>query len=109
MALYRPATATTAITALSTLGTPESQRTLVNLASQSSLSNEVRRNAAKAFRTSAQARGVLLTTDEILAQYDRYNASAEADAETQEILGAVLDAIEGARATARSTTPPAGL
>jgi CheY-like chemotaxis protein len=108
LALYRPATATTAIAALAKLGTPEGQRTLVNLASQSTLPGSVRRDATQAFRTSVQARGVLLTTDEILAQYDRYNASAAADAETQEILGSVLDAIESRR-DARSPTPPPGL
>jgi CheY-like chemotaxis protein len=109
MAMYRPATAATAMNALTKLGTAESQRTLLNLASQSALPGGVRRDAAKAFHASVQARGVLLTSDEILAQYDRYNASASADVETQEILGSILDAIEVAAATARSPTPPPGL
>jgi CheY-like chemotaxis protein len=108
LALYRPATATTAIRALAKLGTPQSQRTLVNLASQSILAGSLRRDAAQAFHTSVQGRGVLLTTDEILALYDRYNASATADTETQEILGSVLDAIESRR-SARSPAPPPGL
>jgi CheY-like chemotaxis protein len=106
LALYRPATATTAITALAKLRTSDSQRTLVNLASQSTLPGSVRRDAAQAFRTSIQASGVLLTTAEILAQYDRYNASADADAETQEILGSVIDAIESRRDTSSPTPPP---
>ena len=38
--------------------------------------------------------GVLLTTDEIRIQYDTYNASESADAETQKLLGSVLDTIE---------------
>jgi hypothetical protein len=108
MALYRPATSTTAITALAKLGTPESQRTLVNLASQSALPGSMRRDAAEAFSAAVAARGVLLTTDEILAQYERYNASAEADAETQEILGSLLDAIESRRHAA-SPVPASGL
>jgi hypothetical protein len=35
-----------------------------------------------------------LTTDEILRQYDLYNANAGADPDTHAVLGAVLDAIE---------------
>jgi CheY-like chemotaxis protein len=96
-ALYQPRTATIAVAALAKLGTPESQRTLINIASQSSLAADSRRHAAEAFRTSVGAYGVLLTTDEILSQYDRYNASATADAQTQQILGSVLDAIESRR------------
>jgi hypothetical protein len=40
-----------------------------------------------------------LSTDEILTQYDRYNAtrSAVADVDTQQILGQLLDAIESRR------------
>ena len=38
--------------------------------------------------------GILLTTAEITRQYDRYNASEALDGGTQEVLGAVLDAIE---------------
>jgi hypothetical protein len=40
---------------------------------------------------------VLLTTDQILMQYDRYNASETADADTQRVLGSLLDAIESRR------------
>ena len=50
--------------------------------------------AAEAFRASVAAHGVLLTTDQILAQYDRYNASETADAATQKVLARVLDVIE---------------
>jgi hypothetical protein len=63
--------------------------------------------AVAAFRTSVAENGVLLTSDEIVAQYDRYNASARADVDTQQILGAVLDAIESRRAEERPATVPA--
>ena len=44
-------------------------------------------------------RGTLLTSDEILRQYDRYNAGENYDAETQQVLADLLDTIE-ARAKA---------
>jgi hypothetical protein len=104
-ALYQPRTATIAVAALAKLGTPESQRTLVNLASQTSLPAEVRHRADEAFRTSVRAHGVLLTTDEILTQYNRYNASATAGAQTQAILGSLLDTIESRRDAHIPATP----
>jgi hypothetical protein len=104
-ALYRPNTSTTAVTALAKLGTPESQRTLVNLASRSSLAAGARQHAAEAFRENVRAHGVLLTTDEIHDQYDRYNASATADTQTQAILGALLDTIESRRDSHRPVPP----
>jgi hypothetical protein len=36
----------------------------------------------------------MLTNDEILQQYERYNASANLDAETQEILGSILNVLD---------------
>jgi len=92
-ALYG-STATPAIATLAKLGTRKSQAALANFVSQSSLSAEARSQAAEAFRESVSAHGLLLTTSEILAQYDRYNASERADAETQRVLGALLDTIE---------------
>jgi hypothetical protein len=38
--------------------------------------------------------GVQLTREQIRTQYERYNASEFADAETQEILGQILDVLE---------------
>jgi hypothetical protein len=93
-ALYQPAAAASAIVALSRFGTAGSQRALVTFASQRTLPIEARKQAAAAFAASVQAGGVLLTKDEILAQYAIYNASATADADTQKVLGALLDAIE---------------
>ena len=47
-----------------------------------------------AFVASTEKHGILLRADEILAQYDRYNQSATADAATQQILGTILDCLE---------------
>jgi CheY-like chemotaxis protein len=103
-ALYGTTAAAPAIAALADLGTAESQLALVNFASQASLPVEIRSQAAEAFRKSVAARGLLLTSSEILAQYDRYNAGERADADTQRILGALLDAIETRRGSQLS--PP---
>ncbi|MFO0869613.1 MAG: hypothetical protein U0935_11830 [Pirellulales bacterium] len=68
-------------------------RALIDLASSNRPATE-RRAAASAFRDAVRRRGLLLTREEILRQYERYNQSASADRETQEILGLLLDAIE---------------
>jgi CheY-like chemotaxis protein len=104
-ALYRADAAKSAITALGKLGTAESQSSLVDFASQATLPLESRSQAAEAFRASVAAHGVLLTNDQILTQYDRYNASETADADTQRVLGLLLDAIESRRD--RQPLPPA--
>jgi len=79
---------------LAHLGTPDAQRALVDVASTNALPLETRQRAAEAFRDSVVRRGKLLTTGEIERQYDRYNASETLDAETQRVLGFVLDVIE---------------
>ena len=53
----------------------ESQRALVELASRFTQPLDVRQAAAKAFRISTRKYGILLTTDEIRRQYDRYQRS----------------------------------
>jgi len=75
-------------------GSPLAQRALVAVASQNTRDLRERQAAAQAFDIAVQRRGLLLTQDEILLQYDRYNRSATLDRETQRVLGAVLDAIE---------------
>jgi CheY-like chemotaxis protein len=107
-ALYRPDAASLAISALSQLGTPESQQLLVNFASERTLPSAGRARAVEAFRASVAKFGVLLTSEEILTQYDRYNASATAEAQTQQILGQLLDVIESRR-HAQRTPAPTGL
>jgi hypothetical protein len=99
-ALYLPEMSGRAVDALAQLGTSDSQRTLVVFASHLSVPIEARRQAARAFATSVQRHGLLLTEAEILQQYDRYNASQSLDAATQQVLGSVLDSIESLRAQA---------
>ena len=79
---------------LGLLGSPESQRALVTLASQHGRPLAERQAAAEAFAQAVQRRGLLLTRDEILLQYDRYNRSAALDPGTQQVLGTILEAIE---------------
>ena len=76
------------------LGTPDAQRELVNLAGQSGLPVSDRQIVANAFDRSVQKSGLLLTTSEILEQYDRYNASQKQSVESQGILSSILDTIE---------------
>lgn len=83
-----------AANALGLLATPDAQRTLLEVANQAARPLLDRQAAAKAFETSVERRGILLTGGEILAQYDRYNESADADVGTQELLGSILDVIE---------------
>ena len=50
--------------------------------------------AAEAFSDSTERFGIMLTRQQMLTQYDVYNASESLDEPTQQLLGAVLDAIE---------------
>lgn len=92
--LYIPGFAEKASTVLAGLGTPNSQRELVNFASQSGLPIADREKVVQAFADSVNKGGTLLTSVEIQQQYDRYNASKTESKETQEVLGAILDVIE---------------
>jgi hypothetical protein len=83
-----------ALRVLGLFATPSAQRTLVAVASQNGRPLADRQAAAAAFEVAVQRRGLLLTHDEILSQYDRYNASATLDRGTQQVLGAILDSIE---------------
>jgi hypothetical protein len=89
-----PELATAALGVLGRLGSATVQRTLVETASATARPLELRQAAAAAFIENVRRFGTLLTIDEIRLQYDRYNASETLDAPTQELLGAVLDAIE---------------
>jgi hypothetical protein len=97
-ALYLPHMTESSIASLALLGTPSSQRALVDFASQRELPVEPRKQAVAAFAASVAANGILLTEEEILRQYNRYNASASADADTQQVLGTILDTLESRRA-----------
>ncbi|MCO6045217.1 hypothetical protein NG895_14995 [Aeoliella sp. ICT_H6.2] len=82
---------------LAKMGTHESQVALAAYANAPALSIESRRAAASAFADSVQQFGLRLTADEIVRQYDLYNASATSSKETQQVLGSLLDAIEAGR------------
>ena len=79
---------------LAELGTPSSQAELANRASLRGMPIEARQAAAEAFKTSIEKHGLLLSRDQILLQYDRYNASEFSDEATQQVLSSLLDAIE---------------
>ncbi len=106
-AAWNPAVSKAATTALGLLGSAAAQRTLVDVASSEALPLDVRQTAAKSFCDSVLKHNILLTTSEVLRQYDRYNASEAADRPTQELLAAMLDAVEARNAPIRGRTKPA--
>lgn len=93
-ALFVPHLASDAIRVLANLGTPRCQRALVDLASRWTQPMELRLAAAQAFRQTTEQDGILLTTEQILLQYDRYNRSENLDTGTQQVLALILDCIE---------------
>jgi hypothetical protein len=93
-AVLVPQLSESASAVLGKLGTPAAQRKLIDVASQTLFPLSARRHAARAFSESVRKHGVLLTKDEILRQYERYNASEKLSKETQIVLALVLDSIE---------------
>ena len=79
---------------LGNLGTPHAQRQLADVASQHQLPLEIRQAAVAALQHAFKRHGILLTTEQIRLQYDRYNTSESLPEETQQVLSAVLNAIE---------------
>ncbi len=53
-----------------------------------------RRAAVDAFTVAVGRRGILLTREQLLRQYELYNASEFMDRDTQQVLAGVLDALE---------------
>lgn len=92
--------------ALGAFGTPKAQVALVDLISQNARPLDERQMALAAFRVAVARRSLRLTRSEILRQYERYNQSERLDADTQQVLGAVLDVIESVDA-AKESSPPA--
>ena len=92
--LYIDPLAAPSIRVLAAAGSAESQTALADYASSQTLPIAARRAAAAALAKSVERFGVQLTADQIHSQYDRYNASETADADTQQVLGQVLDALE---------------
>jgi hypothetical protein len=79
---------------LGQLGTPRAQQALVEYANVQTHPLPDRQAAADAFRDAVTRRGLLLTRRQLLQQYDIYNASEFLDEGTQQVLAAILDAIE---------------
>ena len=92
--LASPSRAASTCRVLGEMGTPDAQRRLLQFASNLQLPLELRQVAADAFAVAVQKRGVMLSRQEIMAQYERYNASAEESAESRILLGTLLDVLE---------------
>ncbi|WDI44826.1 hypothetical protein [Bremerella sp. P1] len=90
---------------LGKLGTPAAQTALVDYASDPFNPAALRQACADALKSAIERRGILLTKDQIVAQYDRYNASEELDPETQAVLGKILDIIEAPTQDVRFDQP----
>jgi hypothetical protein len=104
--LFNPDLAPQALRVLAALGTAESQSTLLDYASGTSVPIESRRAAVEALAANFKQFGIQLTTDQLRVQYDRYNASETADADTQQVLGSILDLIEKKDETTQPPAPP---
>ncbi|TWT73492.1 hypothetical protein Pla123a_38280 [Posidoniimonas polymericola] len=105
-AVNRSSDIASTIPSLALVGTPESQTSLLNLANQDVLPVATRDAAAAGFDQSVQKHGLLLTRQQIVGQYDRYNASETESPDTQRVLGAVLDSIESLRDESLSGETP---
>jgi hypothetical protein len=92
--LYIPELSVPSIQVLAALRSAESQPALVDYASSQTFPIDARRAAATAFAANVKRFGLQLTRAQALTQYDRYNASETADADTQQVLGQILDVIE---------------
>jgi HEAT repeat protein len=93
-ALYNPKLAVKAIGVLANINSAESQQALVEVASRFTQPLALRQAAARAFRQNTQRYGILLTTEQIRQQYQRYNESEKMDRATQHVLGLILDCLE---------------
>jgi CheY-like chemotaxis protein len=92
--IYLPGLAEQGSALLQSLGTANAQRELLNFVGQSGFPLESRQAAAQAFAETIKRGGTMLTREEVLQQYHRYNASAVESAEAQQLLGSILDALE---------------
>lgn len=96
-ALYVPALSLDVTRLFGLLGSPTAQRALIAMVNEHALPIEQRQAAAHAFQQAVDRRGILLRTNEIVAQYSRYNASRNLAKETQDVLASVLDILESHR------------
>jgi len=97
-ALYSPDLGQDAAKALGLLATPAAQRALINAASENARTVADRKAAADGFAEAVKRRRILLTKAEMKLQYERYNLARNLPAETQQILGQLLDTIESVTA-----------
>lgn len=93
-ALQTPGLEPLAIQILAQLATPAAQMELVEAVSREVWPLDLRLAALGGFGEAVKKRGVQLTTEQILRQYERYNQSAHRDPAVQRLLGLVLDWIE---------------
>jgi CheY-like chemotaxis protein len=93
-ALFIPELAPQATTILANTGTPEAQKALIELASRWTQPLPRRKAAVEALWNNAEGYGILLTSAEILRQYDRYNESETLDPPSQQVLSAILNCLE---------------
>jgi hypothetical protein len=107
-ALFTPQLSTKAARVLGLLGSPDAQQSLITLASQHARPLAERQAAAQGFDLAVQRHGLLLTRDEILLQYDRYNQSESLDSGTQQVLASILDTIERPSQQANAATDATG-
>lgn len=106
-AIYLPGVTADAARALVGIGSPEAQTVLVDYASGPTQQLADRQAAAQAFCDSVRRWGILLTTSQLAAQYDRYNQSETLDEDTQQLLSSILDCLEAGRGSHPPAVAPA--
>jgi hypothetical protein len=98
-ALSDPEFSAAAAQILARIATPRAELALIEAATQTYLPTAARDAAVAALSDAVKRRGILLTQDQIVLQYDRYNQSRTLDADTQRIRSAILDVLESRVAT----------
>jgi hypothetical protein len=93
------------ISLLSGIGSADSQRQIIEIATQPTLDEQQRLNAARAFARSVRQFGVTLQRSDILQTYKIYNQLGPHDPVAAKAIGVVLDVIE---ANAGKTPWPEG-
>lgn len=93
--VYTPAVRGKVFEILANLPSAAGQQRLLEVASSRTQSMETRQAALAAFEASVDRIDLQLTTTQIMKQYNLYNASEEALQAEQQLLGKILDIIEG--------------
>jgi CheY-like chemotaxis protein len=93
-AIDNPRLADKAVALLASANSPAAQRALVELASRPLRPMPLRQAAVESFRRNTAKFGNLLSRDEILRQYRRYNESEKEDASSRRLLSLILDCLE---------------